>query len=72
MLITILFSVIWMQRLQLDYDSEGRFLSPEDGVVYYEDAVLAYGFFTVLFGLLTLVAWIFTFGLSSKKGSQLP
>ena len=50
-LITSLFVWIYIQRTNLDYNSEGRFFSPEDGVVYYEQAKEVYGILA-LFGLI--------------------
>ena len=55
-MITSLFVWIYIQRRNLNYNSEGRFLSLEDGIVYSEQAKDVYGilslFGLILFGLL--------------------
>jgi len=51
--VTTVFAWVYMQRLKLDYNSEGRFYSLQDGVVYNEQAIAVYGFFTFLGLVLT-------------------
>ncbi|MEZ4851687.1 MAG: hypothetical protein R3B93_24360 [Bacteroidia bacterium] len=52
-LITSLFIWIYIQRVNIDYNSESRFFSPEDGVVYHEQARDVYGVFALLGLILT-------------------
>ncbi|MBL7951908.1 MAG: hypothetical protein JNM62_09320 [Flavobacteriales bacterium] len=39
----LVFVVLWLNRVRLDYDSEGRYFDEEAMVVYDADAVLVYG-----------------------------
>lgn len=50
-LITSLFIWIYIQRVNLDYNSEGRFFSAEDGIVYHNQAKEVYGILA-LFGVI--------------------
>lgn len=51
--VTSVLTWIFIQRVALDYNSEGRFYSPEEGIIYNEQAILVYG-------LLALLGLIFT------------
>lgn len=57
--LTIAFSVLWLNRIALPYNSEGRYFDEVGAVVYEEQSVIVYGLLTLLlFGLLTLaVIW---------------
>ncbi|WP_234859077.1 hypothetical protein [Aquimarina aquimarini] len=50
---TTLCSWIYIKRANFDYNTQGKFLSPEDGVVYNEQAKEIYGFLA-LFGLILM------------------
>jgi len=54
-LTTSFFIWIYIQRANLDYNSEGRFLSPEDGVVFHEQAKETYGILALLGLILTVI-----------------
>jgi len=47
-LLTSFFTWNYIHRVQLDYDTEGKFFSSEDGVVYYEQAKEIYGILAFL------------------------
>ena len=52
-LITFCFLLIYNQRAQLNYNSEGTFLSIKEGIVYYEQAKDVYGFIALVGVILT-------------------
>jgi len=47
-LVTSFLIWIYIQRANLVYNSEGRFFSQEDGVVYHEHAKESYGIFALI------------------------
>lgn len=49
---------IWVSRKSLPYNSEGRYLDPEHGVVYHEQVLVASGLLTALFVLLAIICWM--------------
>ncbi len=49
---TSLFTWIYIQRVNLDYNSEGRFLSVEEGIVYHEQIKEVYGMLS-FFGIIS-------------------
>ncbi|MBT32227.1 MAG: hypothetical protein CMO01_21405 [Thalassobius sp.] len=50
-LVTSLFIWIYVKRAKLDYNSEGKFFSVQEGVVYLEQTKETYGFLAI-FGLI--------------------
>lgn len=54
--ITSIFIWIYIQRVSLNYNSEGRFFSAEEGVIYHKQVAEVYGvialFGVILTGLL--------------------
>jgi len=54
-LITFFFIWMYIQRVNLDYNTEGRFFSPENGVVYQEQAKDVYGILALIGLILTAV-----------------
>jgi len=54
-LLTSLFIWIYIQRVNLDYNSEGLCFSPEESVVYHEQAKVVYGFLALLGLVLTRI-----------------
>lgn len=57
-IITGFFIWIYLQRAALDYNSEGRFFSAEEGIVYQEQSKDVYGFFALLGLILTGILFI--------------
>jgi len=49
----LIFVWIYIQRVNLDYNSEGRYFSLEEGVVYHKEAEAVYGFLAILGIVLT-------------------
>ena len=47
-LITSFFIWIYIQRVNLEYNSQGRFFSVEDGIVYHEQTKEVYGILALL------------------------
>jgi len=56
-LITSFFIWSYIQRSNFEYNTEGTFLSSEDGVVYYEQAKEVYGILALV-GLISIVLLI--------------
>lgn len=52
-LFTSFFIWLYIHRANLDYNSEGRFFSPENGVVYHEQTKEVYGMVAFLGFVLT-------------------
>ncbi len=52
-LFTAFFIWIYIQKVNLDYNLEGRFFSPEDGVVYHQQSKEVYGILALLGLILT-------------------
>jgi hypothetical protein len=50
----LLLARLWLQRLSLPYNEEGRYFDAAHGVVYDEGAIAVYGVLTVLFALLAV------------------
>ncbi|WP_169513372.1 hypothetical protein [Flexithrix dorotheae] len=67
-LVTALFIWIYVQRVKLDYNSEGKFFSAEEGVVYLEPAEETYGFLA-LSGLIMTGTLMTLLIIRRKKGS---
>ena len=63
-MITSLFAWVFIQRGKLNYNSEGRFYSPEDGVVYHEQTKEVFGIL-VLIGL--ILTGLFIVRITGKK-----
>ena len=58
LIIGLVFGILWLQRLQLDYNSEGRYFDQEQGIVYTDNGIVAYGtvaFVSLLIGTFFLV-----------------
>lgn len=56
--ITALISgLIWRERVSMDYNTEGRYLDEQTGVVYGESAVLVYGWLALLSAVIAVIAW---------------
>lgn len=47
-LIGILCTVVFANRIRLPYNNEGKFFDASKGIVYHKQAVLVYGLFMVL------------------------
>ena len=54
-LITSFLSWVYIQRANLDYNSEGMFLSLEEGVVYHEQTKEVFGVLALLGLILTVI-----------------
>ena len=54
-LISSFFVWIYIQRANLDYNSEGRYFSPQNGVVYHEQTKEIYGMLALLGLILTAI-----------------
>lgn len=67
LLLTILFGTIWINRLQLEYNNEGKYFDEINQIVYDTDARLVYGILTFCFVLAGLFLWIYTWKLFLKK-----
>lgn len=57
-LITSYFIWVYLQRASFDYNSEGRFFSPENGIVYLEQTKEIYGLLALLGLILTVIFMI--------------
>lgn len=57
--LTIAFGVLWLNRIALPYNSEGRYFDEVSTVVYEEQSLIVYGLLTLMtFGLLAVaVIW---------------
>lgn len=62
---TALFLWMYVQRAQLEYNSEGRYFSAEEGVVYLEQTKDTYGLLVII-GLVTTTILV-TVWIRSKK-----
>ncbi len=47
MVLTIVSGLIWLERIRMDYNSEGRYFDEKTLVVYDESALIFYGLMTV-------------------------
>lgn len=54
-MIALGFGLLWISRLTLEYNSEGRYFDEEAGVVYHEDGVMFYALLTALSGVTFMV-----------------
>ena len=54
-ILTILFSLIYKDRLNLEYNEEGRFFDENTATVYHQQAVSVYGLIALFFFILTLI-----------------
>jgi len=54
----MLFSILYFKRLGLDYNSEGRFLAIDEGVVYHKQWVEIYGALAILGLILTTITLV--------------
>ena len=66
--ITILFAKIFLQRVGLDYNEEGRYFDPELSLIYTEQAKIVYGIFAVI-GLIVTGLLLFII-IRRKKNKQ--
>lgn len=57
-IITLILAWVFIERYQLPYTSEGSYFDEQQGVVYDEDAMEAYGFLTATFFILTLATFV--------------
>ena len=56
--LTMAFSLMYLNRLNLDYNSEGNYFDENSGVVYYQQAVIVFGIITLILFILTILsAW---------------
>jgi len=56
--LTAVFSFIYLNRLKMNYNSEGNYFNENPGVVYHQQAVIIWGIIAlVLFFLTVLTAW---------------
>lgn len=67
-LLFLLFLSLWISRLSLDYNSEGRFFDEEAGVVYHSSGMMFYGVATFTTFILLLVG----FAINSKRVIRQP
>ena len=56
-LVTILIAIVFVNRLTLPYNSEGRSFDESSLTVYHEQAITAYGLFLLSGLLLTLLTF---------------
>lgn len=56
--------ILWLKKLQLDYNSEGRYFDQETGLVYTDNGLTVFGTFTIVF---LLIGSIFLFVTLTKK-----
>jgi TRAP-type C4-dicarboxylate transport system permease small subunit len=54
-LITVFFTWTYIQRANFDYNSEGRFFSADDQIVYSQQAKELYGILTIIGLILTVI-----------------
>ena len=53
--LTVLFGAVWIKRLSLPYNSEGRYLDQVTEIIYTDSGVISYGFLTLLFLIIGLI-----------------
>lgn len=58
---TLLLARIWLQRLSLPYNEQGRYFDAAHSIVYDEGAVAVYGLLTALFAVSTVVSLLLAF-----------
>lgn len=63
----LLFLSLWISRLRLDYNSEGRFYDEQAGVVYDSSGMMAYGVMTFITLSLLLIGIAITFRKGGKR-----
>lgn len=54
-LLTVIFSLLWLERVRMTYNSEGRYFDENALVVYQDSAVM-------FFGILAFVSLVLLFG----------
>lgn len=59
---TLLLAGIWLRRVSLEYNEQGRHFDVAHSVVYDEGAIAAYGLMTALFALTAI-----SFALSARR-----
>lgn len=52
----LLLGLLWLQRLTLPYNEQGRYFDAANSVTYDDGAVLVYGLLALLFALLAMLA----------------
>ena len=56
--LTAVFSLTYLNRLKINYNSEGNYFDKNSGVVYHQQAVIIWGIIALaLFFLTILTAW---------------
>jgi len=65
-LVTIIFSIIFVNRLVMPYNSEGNYFDKGNAVVYNEQAVLVYGILLFIAIAVTAVLFVITFKENNK------
>ncbi len=65
-LVTIIFSIIFVNRLVMPYNSEGNYFDKGNAVVYNEQAVLVYGILLFISIAVTAVLFVITFKENNK------
>ncbi len=66
LLASVGFGLLWLDRVRLDYNSEGRYFDERAGVVFDISAVMVYGTIALFMAILGAL----TFSMSRKIGSQ--
>lgn len=66
-LIGILFTIIFVNRIGLPYNTEGRFFDASSGVVYHKQAILVYGLFIVLALAICVILFYFEKKIRNNK-----
>lgn len=66
--IAALFFWLYMLRTKYDYNDQGRFFSPEEGVVYHEQTQEVYGMLALVGGLFTIV--LLVLGMRIRKEAR--
>lgn len=58
---TLLLASVWLQRMSLNYNEQGRYFDSAHSVVYDEGAIVFYGLLTALMAALAIPVAFWTF-----------
>jgi len=59
-LIGLFFGLIWLNRLGMKYNSEGKYFDETTSVIIKKKGILVYGTLTLLFIIIGIISWTIT------------
>jgi hypothetical protein len=68
-ILTIVFVMIFIDRLTLPYNSEGSYFDEKDSVVYYSQSIIGYGLLTFFILTTTIISTYFMIKKIKKKAT---